>query len=67
MIQYKNTLNIVKEIPNLFNEELYLKLEMQNFNFKLMALYNPPRYNKMTFKETRDKFLENENNTNTQQ
>ena len=31
-----------------------------------MALYNPPRYNKMTFKETLDKFLEKENSPNTQ-
>ena len=31
-----------------------------------MALYNHPRYNKMTFIETLDKFLENENSPNTQ-
>ena len=61
MIKRNNNLNIVKEIPNLFNEALYLNLEMQNFNLKLMALYNPPRYNKMTFIETLDKILENEN------
>ena len=42
MIQCNNTLNKVKEIPNPFNEALYLNLDMQNFNFKLMALYNPP-------------------------
>ena len=65
MIQCNNTSNIVKEIPNPFNEALYLNLEMQNFNFKLMALYNPPRYNKMTFIETLDKFFENENSPNT--
>ena len=65
MIHCNNTLNIEKEILNPFNEALYLNLEMQNFNFKLMALYNPPRYNKMTFVETFDKFLENENIPNT--
>ena len=55
----------MKEIPNPFNEALYLNLGIQSFNFKLMALYNPPRYNKMTFIETLNKFLENENNPNT--
>ena len=43
MIQCNNTLNNVKEIPNPFNKAFYLNLEMQSFNFKLMALYNPPR------------------------
>ena len=38
---------------------------MQIFNFKLMALCNPPQYNKMTFIETLDKFLENEKSPNT--
>ena len=37
MIQCNNTLNIVKENPNPFNEALYLNLELQKFNFKLMV------------------------------
>ena len=65
MIQCNNTSKIVKEIPNPFNEALYLHLEVQNFNFKIMTLYKPQQYNKMTFIETLDRILEIKNNPNT--
>ena len=58
MIQLRDILTILKEMPTNFNEALFLEVEINSYKIKLLAIYVAPRVNKLEFVETLDVFLE---------
>ena len=58
MIQMRDNLTILREIPTKFNEALFLEVEINSYKFKVLTIYVAPRVNKLEFVDTLDVFLE---------
>ena len=58
MIQLRDNLTILKEMPTNFIEALFFEVEINSYKIKLLAIYVAPRVNKLEFVETLDVFLE---------
>ncbi len=58
MLQIRNDINIQCELENNFAEAVFAKLEKSGYEFLILLAYNPPRYNKQTFLDELDIFLD---------
>ena len=58
MIQMRDNLTILREIPTKFKEALFLEVEINSYKFKVLTIYVAPRVNKLEFVDTLDVFLE---------
>ena len=58
MIQMRDNLTILREIPTKFKEALFLEVEINSYKFKVLTIYVAPRVNKLEFLDTFEVFLE---------